>query len=89
MVIPLKFYVKCVEDFCTYDQNNRIFWQVKEGEEFKVILHEETNEYITRDSKNRIVYIGCIDNELVAISGFFKLLPTSENKFNYFYSKEF
>lgn len=85
---PKKFYVTCIESTKVYSSKNEIAWEVEKGEEFKVTLHEETDEYFTTDSKVRETYVGYRDAQgIVHISNEFRLLPISEGKFEYLYDK--
>jgi hypothetical protein len=83
---PKVFYVTCIESTEVIDDKKEIVWKVEKGEEFKVSLYEETDEYFTTDSQGREVYVGFRDaNGVVHISGEFRLLPISEGKFEYVY----
>ncbi|MDP5274338.1 hypothetical protein [Chengkuizengella axinellae] len=74
-------YVKSVESFTVTNNVNGVVAEVKEGEEFKATLYEETEEYFTTDSKKRRVYVGAVDAEgVINIEDYFRLLPVSENK---------
>lgn len=85
---PKKFYVTCIKDTEMINTKNEITWKVEKGEEFKVTLNEESDEYFTRDSLVREVYVGYRDVVgVVHISDEFKLMPISEGKFKYVYGK--
>lgn len=84
--LPKYFYVKCVEDSFAVTVDGKRVWEVKEGEKFKVHLHEESEEYFTTDSENREVFVGGINNDgVLAIDEAFRLLPVGQFKFNYIY----
>jgi hypothetical protein len=86
--LPKCFYVTCVENTHAWTEDKETAWRASEGEEFKVHLHEETKEYFTTDYKNREMLIGAVDvNGLLVIDAHYRLLPVSENKFEYAYSE--
>lgn len=86
--IPQEFYVKCAIDFTVTNSTGELIAAMEEGEEFKATLNEDTEEYFTTDSKNRPVLVGSLNHTgLLHIDQCFRLLPVSQNKFNYVYTQ--
>lgn len=83
-----KFYVTCVETIETTKSplKEEILCKVEKGEEFKVTLDEESDQYFTTDSQCRKVYVGYRDVEdTIHISDEFRLIGVSQNSFDYVY----
>jgi hypothetical protein len=84
-----KIYVYCIETTETTKspQSEEILCRVEKGEEFKVTLDEDTDQYFTTDSQGRKVYVGYRDIEgTIYISDEFRLMGISQNGFNYVYA---